>query len=242
MNALARLQREFIEALYAPDAPADARLAIYHCNARANWRAALAAAYPTVRRLVGDPFFHAACDRYALEYPSRGGDLAAFGGELARFLVGYAPATPLAYLPDVARLDWAVHESFHAADGSRLDLAALARVSPENYGRLRLRLHPAARLLRSAHPVVSIWEANRPDRDGTPDRMAGADRVLVARDGFEPRARLVAADDWDVLALLASGATLDEAWDALGERAGLLQDVLARYAAEDVLCGFETAA
>ncbi|MEO7743722.1 MAG: DNA-binding domain-containing protein [Usitatibacter sp.] len=242
MSALAALQRDFIEVLYAADPPADPRLAIHHGNARANWRGALAAAYPTVRRLVGSAFFDAACDGYARAYPSRSGDLATFGGDLAPFLAGYAPAAALDYLPDVARLDRAVHESFHAADAEALDLAALARVREEDYGGLRLTLHPAARLLESAHPVVAIWEANLPDRDGTPDRTVGADRVLVMRHGFEPRPRALPASEWDVLALLATGTCLGEVCDALGDRAALLQDILARHAAEGVLCRFETAA
>ena len=242
MSALATLQREFIDALFAADPPADPRLAIHHGNARANWRGALAAAYPTVRRLVGDGFFDAACDHYAREYPSRGGDLAAFGAQLAPFLAGYAPAASLPYLPDVARLDWAVHESFHAADAGPLDLGALAKVPPADYGRLRLKPHPAVRLLLSAYPISAIREANLPHRDGTPDRLEGEDHVLVAREGFEPAARSVAATDWNVLALLAEGANLDSACDVLGERANLLQGILARYAAAGVLCGFEMAA
>ena len=242
MSALAALQRRFIEALYDEAPPPDPRLAIYHRNARANWRGALSAAYPTVRRLVGAAFFDIACDAYARAHPSRSGDLAAFGGELARFLAGYGPAAALDYLPDVARLDWAVHESFLAADAGPIDLAALSRVPEARYAGLRFILHPAARLLQSAHPVVAIWEANRADRDGTPDRAEGADRVLVARDGFEPRPRVLAAHDWDVLFLLAGGASLEAACEVLGDRAALLQEILARYAAEGVLCGFETAA
>lgn len=241
MSTLAELQHDFMRNLYGKDPPADPRLAIYHGNARANWRGALAEAYPTVRRLVGGDFFDAACDAYVRAHPSRCGDLAAFGGELAAFLTGYAPAAALAYLPDVARLDWAVHESFSAADAEALDLAHLAQVREEDYGRLRMRFNPAARLLESAHPVAAIWEANRPHRDGTPERFEGAERVLVMRQGFQSRPRAVAPCEWEVLALIAAGATLGEACDALGERAALLPEILARYAAEGVLCGIETA-
>lgn len=241
MSTLAELQRDFMETLYHEEPPADPRLAIYHGNARANWRGALAGAYPTVRRLAGGDFFDAACDAYVRAHPSRCGDLAAFGGEFAAFLADYAPAAALAYLPDVARLDWAVHESFSAADVEALDLAHLAQVREADYGWLRMRLNPAARLLESAHPVAAIWEANRPHRDGTPDRIEGAERVLVMRQGFEPRPRPLAACEWEVLALIAAGATLGEVCDALGERAALLPEILVRYAAEGVFCGFETA-
>ena len=242
MSGLARLQRDFIAALYGAAPPGDARMAIHHGNARANWRGALAAAYPTVRRLVGEAFFDAASDAYVLDYPSREGDLARFGAELPSFLEVYAPAAGLAYLPDVARLDWALHQSFHAADAPALDLERLARVPLGDHERLRFALHPAARLMRSAHPVVAIWEANRPHRDGTPERTEGADRVLVMREGFEPLARSLPVADWEVLSCLAAGKTLGEACDVLGDGAAMLQDILARHAAAGVLCGFEAAA
>lgn len=242
MTSLAARQQRFISMLYREAAPADARLAIYHRAVRANWRRALEAAYPVVRRLVGASFFEGVAEAYAGACPSASGDLGAYGARLPAFLAGYAPASGLDYLPDVARLEWAIQESFEAADAPGFDFAALAAVPPQRHGRIRLRLHPAARLLRSSHPVLAIWEANQPDRDGTPARAAGGDRILVARDGFTPRPRALPEGDWLLLEQLAAGATLDEACVALGARAQAIPRLVASHAAQGVICGFSLAA
>lgn len=242
MSALGAFQRQFMDALYAPMPPDDARLAIYHGAVRANWARALGAAYPVTGRLVGDAFFAAAAEAYGLRHPSRSGDLARFGDRFGDFLGAYAPAAALAYLPDVARLEWALHRSEAAADAPAFDFAALERVPAERHGALRLRLHPAVRLLESAHPVVAIWEANQPQRDGTPARLEGGDRVLVARRGFEAVPRSLAPSEWTLLQALAHGLTLDEACEALGDGAAMLRQMLVALAAEGVVCGFDAPA
>lgn len=242
MSALAAFQRQFIDMLFSDAPPGDARLAIYHGALRANWSRALAAAYPVVRRLVGDAFFDAAAAAYGVRHPSRSGDLGAFGDRLAAFLDAYGPAASLGCLADVARLEWAVHESAAAADAPPFDFAALERVPPDRQGAVRLRLHPSVRLLESAHPVVAIWEANQPGRDGTPARLDGADRVLVARRAFDPVPRELAWAEWTLLDGLARGCTLDEACAALGGEAGRLQPMLVAYAAQGVVCGFDAPA
>ena len=141
---------------------------IYRGNVLANRRGTLRATYPVVCRLVGDAFFDEAAARYAGHAPSRSGDLHEYGDAFANFLEGYAHARSLPYLADVARLEWACHECYHAADAGAFDFAALARVPAERHAGLRFLLHPSTRLLRSSHPVAAIMEANQPDRDGTP--------------------------------------------------------------------------
>src|SRR5262249_36772420 len=112
VKPLAGFQHEFLEAICS-DAPLDDRLSVYRRNVLANQHDALAATYPVVRRLVGDAFFRESATRYALAHPSDSGDLHRFGAHLAAFLAAYAPARELSYLPDVARLEWAVARSFH---------------------------------------------------------------------------------------------------------------------------------
>jgi Putative DNA-binding domain len=237
MSPLAAAQRDFMAALFAAGEPADPRLALYRRNVAAKLGDALAESHPVVLRLVGTPFFDEAARRFALAHPPDCGDLHAFGG-FAAFLEGYAPARDLGYLPDVARLEWAVHESYHAADAPPFDFAALARIAPAGLPRLRFRLHPSARLVRSAHPVLAIWEANQAGRDGTPQRLEGADHVLVVREGFVVCPRLVDEDDWTFLSALSRRATLEEACEALGDAAETyLAQALARHVAAGVICG-----
>jgi len=236
--SLARIQEDFLDAVLG-DGPADAGMAIYRGNALAVHRDALAASHPVVRRLVGDAFFAEAAARFARACPSTSGDLHAYGGPaFATFLAGYAPGSELPFLPDVARPEWAVHECEHAADGKPLDHAALGALPGEALPGLRLRLHPAVRLVESAHPILAIWEANQEGRDGTVERDAGPDRVLVRREGFTVVPVLADDDAWALLTAFARGLTLADAC-AVVDCDDALAPALARIAAWGVLGGHE---
>ncbi len=76
------------------------------------------------------------------------------------FWLGFPPVAHLGYLPDVARLDLALRESYHAADSAPLPEAEFQRLLGADISGLRLRLAPALRLVRSDWPVVSIWAAH----------------------------------------------------------------------------------
>jgi len=235
MSVLGALQREFVAQLFAPAEPADPRVAVYRRNVLANLAGALAATHPVVRRLVGDAFFDEAARRYALAVPSKSGDLNHYGATFDAFLASYGPARELEYLADVARLEWALHESEQAADAPSFDLAALAGVAPGHEDGVRLALHPAVRLVASRHPVLAIWEANQAGRDGTPDREPAPERVLVRREGQRTVAGLVDSAEWNLLVALRGGASMGSALDALGDDAHRLPELLSRLAAASVL-------
>ena len=234
MSALAPSQARFIEALYS-EGDCDAGVAIYRRNLFANLGNALAATYPVVRRLVGEAFFGEAARRFVLANPSRSGDLGEYGMELAEFLAAYPHAASLPYLPDVARLEWACHQSYGAADAPALDLARLGAVGTDDQPRIRFTLHPSVRLLRSGHPVVAIWEANQPDADGTPRRLEGEDHAIVHR--HEGIVRVVAAEPplWELASSFARGEPLGVAAACAGDS---IAGDLARLASEGIIAGF----
>ena len=177
MPSLPELQRAFAAAVYADDAtgpsprrahvrhdrfPAARHLQVYRNNVFESLVGALKAVYPVVERLVGTGFFAYAADGYIRHHPPASGNLHDFGDSFAGFLAGFEPARALAYLPDVARLEWAWHRAFHAADRAPLALERLAAVPPERYGQVRFRLHPSAQFIASDYPLLRIWEVNQP--------------------------------------------------------------------------------
>ncbi|MEK7711434.1 MAG: DNA-binding domain-containing protein, partial [Pseudomonadota bacterium] len=96
--------------------PAAQHLQVYRNNVVESLTGALCAVYPVVEKLVGDGFFRYAVHEYLRAHRPRSGNLHDFGDAFASFLSGFAPAAELPYLPDVARLEWAWHQAFHAAD------------------------------------------------------------------------------------------------------------------------------
>ena len=248
MTSLATVQEGFARAILSGEtdsfaaqvsgdpAAAASRLAIYRRSVLHNLCGALAGAYPVVRRLVGEAFFDEAGARHAEGTPSQSGDLNRFGAGFADFLAAYPYAANLPYLPDVARLEWAWNESLAAADCAGLDLAALAGVNPEFQPRLRFVLHPAVRVVHSPHPVLAIWEANQPGRDGTPERTEGPDCVLVHRESGRVRLVRLDAPEAQFLAGLTRGLTLQEAAQVDGEWD--MPATLRQWAAHGVVAGF----
>ena len=192
------------------------RLEIYRHNVISNLTGALRDIYPVILAVVGDAFFMHAADQFVRLHPSRSGDLNQFGSEWAGFLGAYPHAADLPYLPDVARLEWAWHEAFHAGDTPPFDLARLAAIAAEEHGALRFKLHPTVRLIQSHFPILRIWQVNQPAFIGEMalDWDVPSDSLLIHRDaidGVSVWVERVAGAAYVFLHALAQQATLEEA-------------------------------
>lgn len=163
------------------------RFAVHRNNVLSSLAGALAASFPVVQALVGPDFFRAMAVLFARRHPPRSPVLHWYGARLPAFIDGFGPARELPWLGDVARLEWARVEACHAAEAGPLPMSAvaLARACGERVGALRLVLHPALRVLESAHPVVSIWAAHQ--GQGALDEVlpGRAECALVLRPGSE---------------------------------------------------------
>jgi hypothetical protein len=219
MPSLLELQRRFAGALLDPATAPTGGLAVYRDSVLANRRNALGATFVVVRELTGAPFFDAAVDAFARAHPSRGGDLNVYGDAFADFLAAYPHARDLPYLPDVARLEWAMDEAQRAADEIGTPealLAALAAVPPAEVATRRFRLDASCRLQCSRYPVLRIWQAHR----GVGQRLEDIafdgpdDRLLVRRERGQVTVERLPAGEHAWLAALAGGADFAAALDA----------------------------
>jgi hypothetical protein len=145
-------------AMLAEHVPAD-RLDIYRNTFIVGVTKAPRLSFPGVHRLVGDDFFAAVADLFIADNPPRTAYLDEYGAEFPEFLEQFPPAATLAYLPDVARLEWLVSRAIHAADREPLALSELAALAPQGQGRVCFAPHPSIGLLRVSYPVDVIWRA-----------------------------------------------------------------------------------
>lgn len=217
-------------------------LQVYRNNVFESLGGALRAVYPVVERLVGSGFFAYAAHEFIRAHPPTSGNLHDFGHGFADFLAAFEPARELAYLPDTARLEWAWHEAFHAAEAEALDLGALATIPAARHGAIRFTLHPSVRLLRSPYPILKIWQTNQ---DGYPgDRQvalaAGSAHLLVARNLLNVAITPLSAGSYALLDAFARGARFAAACDAaLAADATLpLHEFMQQLAQQRVLSGF----
>lgn len=225
---LAALQRRFAGAvlqarLSTPDgirpaagATRERRFGVYRNNVKASLTAALAARFPVVRRLVGDEFFAATALVFVERHPPRSPVLAEYGGAFAEFLEEFDPAADLPYLPDIARLEWARHMAFHSADAKPIGIGRLAALQPEQIGTAILGIHPAARVIASPWPIVSLWTTNA--YDATPEAPAvgwTGETALVMRPHLDVLVRPLPAGTLLLVAALTQGIALGTAADAV---------------------------
>jgi hypothetical protein len=192
---------------------ADARLRLYRHHVLSTLTDALRSAYPVVARLVGDGFLAYAADRYVRAHPPSGPCLFEYGESFPPFLASFPPCRSLEYLPDVARLEWALHAAAHAPDAPALDPETLRGLPAADAARLVVRLHPSVSLLASPWPVDRIWLANRPDgeTEGPVDLGAGGVRLEVRRVDDGPAFRPLAPGAFALRRALADGRPLADA-------------------------------
>lgn len=261
MPALRELQYRFGAALTGGDCTAiepyicaagiepARRIAIYRNNWHENGLATLGAAYPVLKRLVGDEYFRQMSREFQAVCPSPAGNLQHLGAPLAGFLQQRFARTEFEYLADVARLEWAYQEILVAADHEPLDARRLLDVKQSCWPELGFTLHPAARLVRSDFPVLTIWSAHQPGADGTAtaaidhttiDLRAGGENVLLRRTALEVELRRLSRAEFAFLEALAHGSSLAAATDAAGaiEPAFDLARVLQRHVGLAVLVDF----
>jgi hypothetical protein len=219
MPSLSELQQRFAAAVLDLAHEPGERIVVYRHTIFANYRNALGSTYRVVRELTGAPCFNAAIDAFVLAHPSTGGDLNVYGDALPSFLATYSPVAPLPYLPDVARLEWAMDEAHRAADAKgdapRM-LAALAAIPSDEIALQRFLLDPSCRLLHSAFQVLRIWQAHQDGSacDGCAELGAGEDFLVVRRESGRAVVERVGTGDFAWLTALAAGANLAEALDA----------------------------
>ena len=223
------------------DAVLDARLAIYRANMVAAADKALSAAYPVIRQVVGAEFFHALAREYQRRTPSTSGDLGEFGATFDAFVADFEHTQSLPYLPDLARLEWATHRAYGAADAPAWDAATLAGVEPDRQAAIRFAWSPGLAVVASATPVVRIWTIHQPGFDGEFDvDWTRPETALVARDGFAVTVTACSVADAHFLHGSLAGAPLGEAAAATLEHHPDfdLGALLGRALAQRLVCGF----
>jgi hypothetical protein len=196
------------------------RLHVYRNTLFGTLANALRLSFPAVHRLVGVDFFEGAAQVFAREQPPRCADLNAYGAQFPHFLQRFEPAATLAYLADVARLEWAVNRALHAPDVPALDLSTLAAVAPADHDRVRFVAHPSVSLLRSNFPVDAVWRAVL-SQDAAAmaavDLGSGPAHLLVQRRGDDVVVERLDEGAWRFATALLGGQAVGDALHAASD-------------------------
>jgi hypothetical protein len=208
------------------------RYAVYRNNVTVSLIDALAAIYPATRRIAGPDFFRAMARAHVRADPPRSPLLFEYGRCFPDFIADYEYARAMPWLPDVARLERAWLDAYHAADATPIAPADLAAIPPDRLAVATFVPHPATRILRSRFPMVSIFVPNRGEGPVGPIGTSDPEDALVTRPALDVCIRRLPPGGAVFLTALADGKSLGDAagaalaeapdFDLSGNIAGLL--------------------
>ena len=188
------------------------RFSVYRNNVAVSLTEAMHQAFPVISKLLGAQNMDGLAGVFLRQHPPDSPLMMFYGEAFPEFLTGMQQLAHLGYLPDVARLELALRQSYHAADSAAAPADALA-AEPEDVMRATLTFAPAMRVVRSNWPIHAIWRYNtEPD---APKPQAQAQDVLITRPEYDPVPHPLPAGGADWIDRLQDGATIGEAFDAV---------------------------
>lgn len=192
-------QQRLAEALLDPEQPCPPglttwngsdparRFAVYRNNVIVSLVDALADTFAVTQELVGATFFRAMARVFAYAHPPTSRLLAFYGEAFPGFVESFPPAAGVAYLADVARLEFLRVRAYHAADVASVRTEEIAAVlaDADTLPYMNLAIHPALGVLDSAAAVVSLWAAHQGVGDLATVVPDVPETALVLRDGLD---------------------------------------------------------
>lgn len=200
--------------------PGAERMDVYAGGYTARVHESLGEVYETVLKVLGDHEFYHLAEAYAKQYPSHDYNLTHAGRDLPKMLVTYpAAASKYPFLPELARFEWMVSETFHAFDKEPFDRGQLAKIAPEDWENLKITFQPSIQLFQSDWPIMSLWEKRR---QGSIEKSItqSPQKILVGRRGAEVRCEILRDDQYELIRGLLAGQTLGLICEKLAEKTG----------------------
>lgn len=197
---------------------AEKRFNVYRNNVTVSLIDALVAVFPATMRITGEAFFRAMARFHVRETPPTSPLLFEYGRDFPDFIERYDYAQSMPWLADVARIERAWLDAYHAADAAVLQPDELAAVLAEQLGDLVFEAHPATRIVCSAYPAVTIFSANRASDPVGRIETTVAESALVTRPMFEVKVRRLSPGADIFLAHLMAVEPLGKAAATASER------------------------
>ncbi len=191
-----------------PGWSAAARLGQYRSMIRYRLIEVLVEDFPALHAVLGGEAFWTLARAYLRAFPPVDHSLAALGAQLPRFLADTEPGRPALF--ELARLERALIDVFHAPREPGLAPEGIAALAPEQWAVRRLGFRACVRLFAFDHrlePWLSAARSGGP----LPPLEAGRSYMLVYRPGLTVKRCDLARAQYTLLEALAAGFPLGAA-------------------------------
>jgi hypothetical protein len=196
--------------------------------------------FPATLAVVGPDNFAVLARDYLLRYPPSEPSILYAGRYLAGFLRNHRLAGQWPFIAELARLERAILDVFHARDAPALGVEALRRIPPQQWPELKLRAHPAVEIVHSEWRVAEVLSAVESGHAWSePGHQSVA--VIVWRQDAQVRYRELQEMEARALALVSEGATFAAICGAIADdpeqpdRTALIGQLLARWLTDEII-------
>ena len=196
--------------------------------------------FPATLAVLGADNFAALVKEYLLEHPPTEPSIVYAGLYLADFLNHHPFAERWPFIADLARLERAVLDVFHAADAPALRLETLHAVPSEEWPALKLRTHPAVEIVHSEWQIADVLHTVEQGRQWTDPEHEDAS-VLVWRQNALVNYRNLEPVERHALVIVSKGASFASVCEAVAAGAeepspvALIGRFMARWLADRIV-------
>lgn len=139
------------------DVSREKRLSIYGDGYFARLIDVLGANYSSVKNVIGNDLFEDLIRRYLIKHPSTFRSIDDVGDKLSIFLKSDRLLKKYKFLPELAEIEWAAHQSFFADDIPGFSSTELKSIPQKNWPKIKFKLDPSVKLLKFNWPVDRLW-------------------------------------------------------------------------------------
>jgi hypothetical protein len=186
----------------SPD-DADLRLGVYRHAYRATMTALLRDVFDKTWAYIGDVRFDATVAAYVARHRSTSFSLDDYGSGFPDLV-----AQRFGDEPDVAELawlDWSMRRAFDGPDAEPLTAERLAALSPDDWERARLVLHPTLVVRDVRTNTGALWAGLDGGSPHMPESLTGPMSLRVWRKGLQPHFRMIPIEEGAALQAIAGG-------------------------------------
>ncbi len=196
--------------------------------------------FPATLAVVGPDNFAALVRDYLLQYPPSEPSINHAGRYLAEYLRNHRLVRQWPFIAELARLERAILDVFHAADAPTLSVEGLRMITPQQWPELELRAHPAVKIVHGKWRVADLLSAvESGDEWSEPAHESAV--MIVWEQNAQVRYRDLEEAEARALGLVLEGATFAAICEAITtdlaqpDQTTLIGQMLGRWLADEII-------
>lgn len=196
------------------DIPLEQRFSVYQNNVLKSLTDVITANYPLISILTGEEFARSMARQYIKSHPPQQANMNMFGDQYPTFIQSFEPARSLAYLADIARLEWSINLATYARDDQPLNPETLSEASDD----IHFDLRHSVFLIESDYPLTAIRDYCLSEDENAPDLDIGSqgkEYILVHRPYLKAEVVLLDEQTYLFLRYLEKKWTLEKIFETL---------------------------